>query len=746
MAGSGSDRASTAPGRPPRRAQTWLFSLALVVLVLGTAAGVVLARARAVEAVEDRARRAASSAAALLEIDVRQVAAGLGGAAAVVGPDGELDVEVFRSFASDPLSGEEVRQLALIDVVTADERAELEDRIGADITVLDDRGRLVPAPSTPVHHPVLSVQPDVAEGAAVGFDFGADPTRRAVLEAAQRTRAAAVGGVVDVPGEVGPVVAVVRPLLDGDDEVRGFVATGIPVSRLQESIRTAAVSGAPIALVDGQALITGDELRDPEEATVADVDVPSGSWQVLVGPGSGPDLALAWLVAAGGLVAILAMAALVIVTERHQRRLGGANALLATNEERSRAVQVVAGRLARALSGSDVAAALVDHLPAAVDARSAVVATMDRAGRLAVIEREPDGEQGGEEGEDEGRAVETRLLPVPVVGSVVEGTLARREPAWLSSPLGWKGDEVATELAGDGQALAVLPLLAEDVSGVLAVSYPRLHIFGDDEQALLQTVGVLAARALARGRRYDAEHETAVAFQRAALPDALPAVAGATVAARYRPATHGATVGGDWYDALLLDGDRVLLVVGDVVGHGMVAAAAMGRLRTAFQTIVRFTADPGLILQAINQQVLTIPDAFCTTVVCVVLDLGTGELVWSRAGHPPPLVVGAGGRELLDEPCLPPLGVAADAVAPVHRRMLATGDVVVLYTDGLVERRTESLDQGFRRLGAVAEELIDLDPEELSDALVEALVPAEEQTDDLAVLVVRFEGRSSGGC
>ena len=78
--------------------------------------------------------------------------------------------------------------------------------------------------------------------------------------------------------------------------------------------------------------------------------------------------------------------------------------------------------------------------------------------------------------------------------------------------------------------------------------------------------------------------------------------------------------------------------------------------------------------------------------------------------------------------------------------MLATGDVVVLYTDGLVERRAEALDQGFRRLGAVAEELIDLDPEELSDALVEALVPAEDQTDDLAVLVVRFEGRSSGGC
>ena len=739
MAGSGSERAAAAPERP-RRAQTWLFSLTLAALILGTVAGVAIARNRAADDVEERAQRAAANAAALLEIEVRQVAAGLGGAAAVVGPDGELDVDVFRAFASDPLSGDEVRDLALIGIVSGDERAEFEARTGRPISVLDDRG-IVPAPPAPVHHPVLSVQPDVGDGAAIGFDFGSDRVRRAVLEAAQRTRATAVGGVTEVAGGVGPVVPVVRPLLDGDEVVRGFVATGISVDRLEETIDTASVSGAPVALVAVETLIAGDVLRHPDEATVAEVEVPSSSWRVLVGPGPDPDLTVSWLVAGGGGVAILAMAALVFVTERHQRRLARANALLATNEERSRAVQAVAGRLARALGGSDVATALVDHLPAAVGARSAVVATVDSTGRLGIIERDP----GVSAGEGDGGATELRRLAVPVTGSVVEDALVQRTPAWLSSPLGWKGDDVAAVLAGDGQALAVLPLLAEDVTGVLAVAYPRFHIFSDDEQELLQTVGVLAARALARGRRYDAEHETAVAFQRTALPDALPVVAGATIAARYRPATHGATVGGDWYDALLLDDDHVLLVVGDVVGHGMVAAAAMGRLRTAFQTIVRFTADPGLILQAINQQVLSIPDAFCTTVVCVVLDLATGELVWSRAGHPPPLVLDGDGRALLDAPCLPPLGVVDDAVAPVHHRVLSAGDVVVLYTDGLVERRTEALDQGFRRLGAVAAQLADLDPEELSDALVEALVPAEEQTDDLAVLVVRYDGRGSGG-
>lgn len=733
----GGERPEHEPPRLRRRTQTWLFSLALLVLVLGTAAGVVLARERAVDAVQDRARRDADNGAALLEIELQEVAAGLTGIAAVIGPDGSLDAEVFRAFAGDPLDAADPRELALLAVVTDAERADFEARTGVTISAVDGRGDIVPAPAAPVHNPVLVVEPDLPGRAFVGWDIRSDPPRRAVLEAAQRTRAAAVGAVTDLTGDGSTVMLVVRPILDGADQVRGFVGTGIPVAQLLQAIETPMGGDAAVVLVEGDTLVAGTELPEPDTAAAARVDLPQGEWRVLVGHAEGPDLALAWLVGVGGGIAILTMVALVFVTERHQRRLARANALLTANEVRGLAVQVVAGRLARALGGSDVAAALVDHLPAAVGARSAVVATLHRSGRLEIIERD------GRDPQDEGAGA--RLLPVPAAGSVVEGVLARREPAWLSSPLGWRGDDAASTLAGDGSALAVLPLVAEDVSGVLAVSYPQLHIFGEDEQALLQTVGVLAARALARGRRYDAEHRAAVAFQRTALPDELPEVEGAAIAARYRPAIHGATVGGDWYDVLVLDEDRILLVVGDVVGHGMVAAAAMGRLRTAFQTIVPFRPDPGSMLQAVSQQVGSIPDAFCTTVVCVVLDLRTGDMAWSRAGHPPPLVVGADGPTLLDAPCLPPLGVAADGPAPVHRRSLDPGDVLVLYTDGLVERRHESIDQGFRRLGAVAHQLVDLEPEELSDALVEALVPAEAQTDDLAVLVVRFDGPGSGG-
>lgn len=699
------ERVLTAADRPPRRAQTWLFTLGLVALVLGTVAGVLAARYRAVQNVDRRAEEGAARAAALVETELARALSGLSGAGAVVGPDGSLDVEVFTGFATDLLSTAEVSSLLLAAVEAGD--------------------------AALVRYPVLAVVPDSTGRSRVGDDLGEDPTRRAALRLASRTRAPAVSGPLELLVSGEPGIAVIRPLLDataGGAPVRGVVATGIPLDRLTEALQEAVGADAEVALVGGDEVVAGPVFDPREEVFRARVDVPGQRWSVAVLPTGSPDLTMPWLVGAGGGAAILAMAALLLVTVRHQRRLAEANDLLARGQERSRAGQEVAGRLARALSGSDVAAALFDHLPAAVGARSVVIATVDRGGLLRVL------------GRDDAPDAEYPALGRPEPGSVVGSVLGQREPAWLVSPLGWRNDELTTRLAADGSALAVLPLAADDVVGVIAVAYPRFHIFGDDEQALLQTVAVLAAQALARGRRYDAEHQAAVAFQRAALPDALPTLPGITVAARYRPATHGATVGGDWYDVLSLDDDRVLLVVGDVVGHGMVAAAAMGRLRTAFQSIVPFDDEPGAMLRAVSQQVDAIPDAFAATVLAAQVDLRTGVMRWCRAGHPPPLVVFDGGHELLDAPGLPPLGVAPELAPPVHCRKLRPGEWLVLYTDGVVERRDESLDRGFRRLGVVAEQLADLHPEEFCDALVEAMVPADEQADDLAVLVMRYDG------
>ena len=456
-----------------------------------------------------------------------------------------------------------------------------------------------------------------------------------------------------------------------------------------------------------------------------------GAWEARrrahanAGPGEAPDLALAWFIAIGGGLAVLGLLVIFIVTERGQRRLVRAHQALAEQEARGRALQEVAGRLARALSSGDVVEALLDHLPAAVGGKSAAVAVLDEARVLQLLDRDGEG---------------APLHPEP--GSVIATALERGVPAWLPSPLGWRGDVVADQLADDGWAMAVLPLVSDEIRGLLAVAYDRVHTFVDEERALLETVGVLASRAFARGRRYDAEHRAALAFQRSALPAELPNIAGLTIAARYEPGAHHAAVGGDWYDVIELGDDRVALLVGDVVGHGMAAAAAMGRVRTAFQTIAPLRPDPGDMVQTIGAQVEHIPDAMCSTVVCLIVDLRHETIRWCRAGHLPPLRIRDGQGELLDGLGLPPLGVGLDLEPTVHVEPLVPGDVVVLYTDGVVERRQETIDDGLERLRLVGEALADLGPEDFCKALVEAMVPAEEQTDDVAVLTTRFDGLS----
>ena len=445
-------------------------------------------------------------------------------------------------------------------------------------------------------------------------------------------------------------------------------------------------------------------------------------------PGETPDYTVAWFIAIGGGIAIVGLLVLLIITLRHQRRLRTINEQLAENEARGRSLQEVTGRLARALSSDDVVAALRDHLPPSVGAKSAVVAMLSDTGHLELLEHGVDGEPARVEAAE---------------GSVIAAVLDKDLPAWLQSPLGWRGDELADQLAAGGWAMAVLPLVADDVRGLLAVSYARVHTFVEEERAQLETIGVLAARAFARGRRYDAEHRASLAFQRTALPAELPDINGITVAARYRAGALRAAVGGDWYDVFDLGDERAALLVGDVVGHGMDAAVAMGRLRTGFRMIAAIRREPGAMVQSVSYQVEAIPNAMCSTVLCAVVHLPTGTMDWCRAGHLPPLLVRAGKSELLDEEGVPPLGVAPELRPPVHRHVLATGDVVILYTDGVIERRHETIDDGFDRLALVAAELSDLPPEELSDALLEALVPVDEQTDDVAILVIRYDGLRS---
>ena len=698
---------------PRRRAQSWFFALAFAGIAAGSVAGVLVARHRADDSaareVEEVARRAVMS----LETRLGRTAAGVAGAGVLAGPDGTLDADAFEAFATGLVAADDVPTYALVEPAAG---------AGGGLTVIAT----------------------VPEGAAGGERVGSiDDGRADAVETALDTGAGTAGptltGPVDLLGPAGRGVELLQPVRTPAGDIAGLVVVGLPARDLARTVREAVGPGWSVALVDGERPLFGPQFdrRTPTVTASPDVDRP---WRVVVGAGLEPDLTVAWLVAAGGIAALAAFAALAISSGRHQKRLRVANDLLRKSDDRTRAVQEVAGRLARALTAGEIVTALVDHLPTAVGAQSAVIVARDEVGRLEVLgPGEPD-DDADEAARAELRGAHRTPLPPHGDGTThVESAMALGQPVWLRSPLDWRGDAVTDALAAGGSALALLPLSGDDVKGVIAVSYPRVRIFRDDEQDLLQTVGLLAGRALARGRRYDAEHTAAVAFQRAALPDELPVVDGLSIVGRYRPATRQATVGGDWYDVVVLGDRRVVLVVGDVVGHGMVAAAAMGRIRSAFQAIARLSAGPGAMVAALSSQIDTIPDSFCTTMVCVEVDVVAGTMTWCRAGHPPPLVLSAGTATLLDEPGLPPLGVAPDEPARVHTRVLGPGDRVVLYTDGVVERREESIDEGLRRLGVVAETLDDLEPDEFSDALVEALVPG-EQADDIAILVVRIDG------
>ncbi|MFF7992498.1 SpoIIE family protein phosphatase [Kitasatospora xanthocidica] len=244
-----------------------------------------------------------------------------------------------------------------------------------------------------------------------------------------------------------------------------------------------------------------------------------------------------------------------------------------------------------------------------------------------------------------------------------------------------------------------------------------------------------------RARLADSEQEAAererlaLRLQQAILPAAPPPLGatGLRAAVRYRPAAQRDRVGGDWYDVLPLPGERVLLAVGDVAGHGVVAATGMVALRHALRGLAVTGAGPARLLEWANLVALREPGQVTATAVCVLLDPAGGELRWARAGHLPPILVGPDGAHVLPLPHGVLLGALDDARYEEHTAHLPPDDVLLLYTDGLVERRDrpveESVDQLIRAAGAPGPDL-----ERYLDRLLE-LSPADTDDDTCLVAV-----------
>jgi PAS domain S-box-containing protein len=235
---------------------------------------------------------------------------------------------------------------------------------------------------------------------------------------------------------------------------------------------------------------------------------------------------------------------------------------------------------------------------------------------------------------------------------------------------------------------------------------------------------------------YEREHRIAETLQRSLLPERLPPIEGVALAARYLPGARGAAIGGDWYDVLERPDGRVALVVGDVAGHGLRAAASMGQLRNAFRAYGMVEASPAEVVARINRLVMSGVEQVMATVLYMVLDRESGEVAWSAAGHPPPLVIAPDGTRFLEGGRSVPIGAADPAVFREATAILPPGASLLLYTDGLVERRDTPLEERLTELAAAAATAGD-ELSELCEHVIAEVLGDADPGDDVALLAVR---------
>ncbi len=396
-------------------------------------------------------------------------------------------------------------------------------------------------------------------------------------------------------------------------------------------------------------------------------------------------------------------------------RLGAAlnSAVLFDRQTRSRlaleTLQQVSGRIASVATTSRIGHEVLTHGSAGIRASGAALLLLDDEGELTVREATTN--------------VTHREIELGVAQRAIDaGSVVVAE------------SDLAGSLCG---ALGVPLQIMNRIIGSLVFTFNECREFTPEELSMLVTLGSRCAGALERASLYEHNRDIALTFQRRLMP-ALPRTPDwIDVAAGYRPAT-GMAIGGDWYQVLDAGCGHVAAVVGDAVGHGLVAAAAMGQLRASIATAVANDPEPNVAIAAVDLFAVQGADTLGASVAYVLFDPDR-HARYASAGHVPVVWVPADGdSELLEAGRRPLLGFnVQEENNPTAEFRFRSGDTAVMFTDGLVERRGEVIDDGLKRLLDIVGATRHMSPQKMCTSLLEGLTDGYEPDDDIAVLVIR---------
>ncbi|ODQ86457.1 SpoIIE family protein phosphatase [Mycolicibacterium flavescens] len=293
----------------------------------------------------------------------------------------------------------------------------------------------------------------------------------------------------------------------------------------------------------------------------------------------------------------------------------------------------------------------------------------------------------------------------------------------------------AAPSAGTTRGFVTVLSGARDV--VVCLEHHRPRVISDEDRYLITALVGHLGTAMQHVRQFENARDTSLTLQRSLLaPIDLPP----GFAVRYEPAVHPLEIGGDFYDVLPVAEHRIGVVVGDCVGRGLAAAAVMGQLRASTRALLLTGADTSTLLEHLDAVASHIPDAFCTTVFVAIVDTEAGTVEYSSAGHVPPILIGDDGAcELLTGAVSVPLGVRHREPRPRASHPLRAGSTLMLYTDGLVERRDRPIDAQIERVAAVIAESAALPVDEVADTVLGKLAPDRGYDDDVALVLYRAE-------